>query len=206
LVFLSVKRRCGFGRFGVRYGWRVATAQGCQEAQEGAELLAVAAVEAVQRGEDSGVGLGGVGHGEVVDVFVGHEHATVFVLWDARTEAAALVFEDGFFHECDAEAAPFCDGEIVNEMTFAEVAGFVVGTGGGDEVAEPGDTFGADGVDTKFAFEVGGVAFGHETSSFGEKFFMEWVEEGVFGTLRKLMYSIEKNGVKIIKKICDQDK
>jgi len=122
-----------------------------------------------------------VGHGEVVDVFVRHEEAAIFVLWNAGTEAAALVLEDSLFHEGDAEASPFCDGEVVNEMAFAEIAGLVVGTGGSDEVAEPGDTFGADGVDAEFAFEVGGVAFGHETSSFGEKFFMERVEDGFWG-------------------------
>jgi len=108
------------------------------------------------------MGLGGVGHGQVVDVFVRHEDATVFVLWDAGTEAAALVFEDGLFHEGDAEASPFCDGEVVNEMAFAEIAGLVVGTGGSDEVTEPGDAFGTDCVDAEFTFEVRRSGFGHE--------------------------------------------
>ena len=51
--------------------------------------------------------LRGVGHGEVVHVLVRFEEYAVLVFQGTRLEGDAFVFEDGLFHEGDAEGAPF---------------------------------------------------------------------------------------------------
>ena len=122
----------------------------------------IAGIEAVEGGKNGGVGLRIVGHGQVIDVFVWHEPVAVGIFGDARAEGAGLVFEDRFFHEGDTGTAPPANGEVVDEVTLGEIAGLEVGTGGGDETSEPDDTFGSDGEDSEFPFEVSGAGFWRE--------------------------------------------
>jgi len=131
--------------------WRVAAAERKQEAQGGAEFARVAGVEAAESGEDNGVGFGGVRHGEVIDVLVGHEHVAVGVSGDERLEGAVLVLEDGLFHERDTKGSPFGEGEFIDEVALGEVAGLEVGAGFEDEVAKKVEAFCADGEEADFA-------------------------------------------------------
>ena len=132
------------GGFGFPYGWGASATERNQEAQGSGELARVANFEASESGEDGGVTLRGVGHGEVVHVLMRFEEDAVLVFQGTRLEGDGFVFEDGFFHEGDAEGAPFGDGEVIDKVTLGEVSGVEVGSGGLDEVAEPIGEFGTD--------------------------------------------------------------
>ena len=133
------------GGFGFPYGWGASATERNQEAQGSGELARVANFEASESGEDGGVTLRGVGHGEVVHVLMRFEEYAVLVFQGAGVEGDGFVFEDGLFHEGDAERAPFGDGEVIDEVTIGEVSWVEVGSGGLDEVAEPIGEFSADG-------------------------------------------------------------
>ena len=88
-----------FNRLGFRRWWRVSAPERNQEAQGGAELSGIAGVKALERGKNGGMGFGRVRHGEVIDVFMRHEHVAFGIPADTRAEVAALVPGDRFFHE-----------------------------------------------------------------------------------------------------------
>ena len=119
-----------------RSGWR----RMARKRESAGELALVAGFEAGKGGEDEALALGGVAEGEPVEFGVGLAVGVALAVGvgfaHGGAEGCVFVLVDRGLGGEDAEATPFVDDELVNQLIFEEVAGIQFGAGPVGEGAE----------------------------------------------------------------------